>query len=59
MFFGLSKKQLLGWGILATGIKVAFGIWVFNQFGWNLPWKQTKYIYFNELFKFKNANKFE
>tara|TARA_B100000029_G_C17200556_1_gene824208 strand:+ start:267 stop:383 length:117 start_codon:yes stop_codon:yes gene_type:complete len=38
MLFGLSKKQLVGWGLLATGIKVAFGAWLFSRLGWHLPW---------------------
>ena len=38
MLFGLPKKQLLGWSLLATGVKVVFGIWLFGQLGWELPW---------------------
>ena len=38
MLFGLSKKQLVGWGLLATGIKVAFGFWLFGRLGLQLPW---------------------
>lgn len=38
MLFGLTKKQLLGWGLLATGLKVAFGVWLLGQLGWDLPW---------------------
>ncbi len=36
MFFGLSKKQIIGWGLLATGFKVALGVWIFGQLGWHL-----------------------
>ena len=38
MIFGFTKKQLIGWGLLATGFKVVFGIWLLNQLGFNLPW---------------------
>ncbi len=37
MLFGLTKKQIVGWGLLATGIKVAFGIWLFGYLGLHLP----------------------
>jgi len=39
MLFGLSKKQLVGWGLLATGVKVAFGFWLFGYLGWHFPWQ--------------------
>ena len=35
MLFGLSKKQLVSWGLLATGVKIAFGFWAFSRLGWN------------------------
>jgi hypothetical protein len=38
MLFGLSKKQLLVYGFLATGVKIAFGFWLFGRLGWHLPW---------------------
>jgi len=38
MLFGFSKKQLIGWWLLATGAKLTFGIWLFSRMGWDLPW---------------------
>tara|TARA_Y100001968_G_scaffold332366_1_gene390268 strand:+ start:1454 stop:1573 length:120 start_codon:yes stop_codon:yes gene_type:complete len=38
MFLGFSKKQLLGWGLLASGLKVAMGLWVVRTMGLHLPW---------------------
>jgi len=38
MLFGLSKKQLVGWGLFATVLKVAIGLWFFGRLGWHLPW---------------------
>jgi len=37
--FGLSKKQLVGWGLFATGAKIVFGLWLFDRLGWQLPWQ--------------------
>ncbi len=37
MLFGLSKKQFIGWGLLATGIKIAIGAYLFNKLGLHLP----------------------
>tara|TARA_B100000029_G_scaffold151441_1_gene146553 strand:+ start:434 stop:607 length:174 start_codon:yes stop_codon:yes gene_type:complete len=38
MPFGLTKKQLVGWALVATAIKVAFGFWLFGRLGFHLPW---------------------
>ena len=38
MIFGLSKKQLALWAILATVAKVAIWVLLFGVLGWNLPW---------------------
>tara|TARA_Y100001968_G_C19184194_1_gene631943 strand:+ start:647 stop:769 length:123 start_codon:yes stop_codon:yes gene_type:complete len=40
MLFGLSKKQLVGWGLLASGFKVAFGLWLVGHLGLHMPWNQ-------------------
>ncbi|WP_320674869.1 hypothetical protein [Prochlorococcus sp. MIT 1341] len=38
MPFGLSRKQIISWGLLATGLKVAFGAYLFSKLGLHLPW---------------------
>lgn len=38
MLFGLSKKQIIALGFLATGLKLALGIWLFGYLGLHLPW---------------------
>tara|TARA_Y100001968_G_C19271811_1_gene674631 strand:- start:784 stop:906 length:123 start_codon:yes stop_codon:yes gene_type:complete len=37
MFFGLSKQKIIGFGIIATAIKLIFGFWLFARMGWHLP----------------------
>tara|TARA_Y100001968_G_C18969268_1_gene531514 strand:- start:336 stop:455 length:120 start_codon:yes stop_codon:yes gene_type:complete len=39
MIFGFSKKQLIGWGLLMTGVKFAFGLWLLGHLGITLPFK--------------------
>jgi len=37
MLFGLSRRKIIGWGVFATAVKLAFGIWLFGRMGWQLP----------------------
>tara|TARA_B100001996_G_scaffold316453_1_gene259528 strand:+ start:205 stop:327 length:123 start_codon:yes stop_codon:yes gene_type:complete len=37
MPFGLTRRKIIGWGAIATVLKLVFGVWLFGRMGWHLP----------------------